>query len=148
MHATHVQLVQSTFEQLRPQVEAVATLFYDRLFAIEPTTTHLFHGDQQKQRLMVMSALGLVLTNLDRPEILMPLVQGMGTRHAGYGVTRAQYTSLGEALLWTLEQGLGADFTPEVQAAWVAVYELLVRMMQDATAETPGTSTLRTPEQA
>lgn len=99
MQAAHVQLVRSTFEQLRPQAEAVATMCYDRLFAIDPTTRPLFHGDPQKQHLMLMSSLGLVVTNLDRPEILMPLVQGMGTRHAGYGVTSAQYTSLGDALL-------------------------------------------------
>lgn len=146
MQVAHVQLVRSTFEQLRPQLEAVATMIYNRLFVIDPATRHLFHGDQQKQHLMLMSSIGLVITNLDCPEILMPLVQGMGTRHAGYGVTSAQYASLGEALLWTLEHSLGVDFTPEVQTAWMALYALLARMMQAAAAETTATSTLQTPE--
>lgn len=148
MQVAHVQLVRSTFEQLRPQLEAVAAMIYDRLFAIDPTTPPLFHGDQHKQHLMLMSSFDLAIANLDRPEILQPLVQGMGTRHVGYGVTSAQYTSLGEALQWTLECSLGADFTPEVQDAWLALYDLLARMMQAAAAGTAGGNTLHTPEHA
>lgn len=140
MPTTQVQLVQRTFEQLRPQHEAVALMLYDRLFTMDPTASRLFHSDAQKQRLLVVSALSLLITHLDCPAILTPFVQGLGIRHAAYGVTRAQYTSLGEVLLWTLEQHLGADFTPEVQAAWQAVYGSLAQMMQDAATATTDTS--------
>lgn len=148
MHATQVQLVQSTFEQVRPLAEAVATMFYDRLFVIDPSTRPLFKSDLQKQCLMLMSAIGLVVTSLDRPETIIPMVQNMGKRHVGYGVTSDQYTSVGAALLWALKQGLGADFTPEVQAAWATVYELLASTMQAAAAEMTGATTATPPERA
>ena len=148
MHAAQVQLVQSTFEQVRPLVEAVAAMFYDRLFAIDPSTRPLFKGDLQKQCLMLMSAIGLVVNGLDRPETIIPMVQNMGQRHVGYGVTSDHYTSVGDALLWSLEQVLGASFTPEVQAAWVTAYGLLASIMQAAAAETTGAALATTPAPA
>jgi hemoglobin-like flavoprotein len=44
-------------------------------------------------------------------------VKALGARHSGYGVAAAHYAIVGEALLWTLERGLGEGFTPEVRSA-------------------------------
>jgi hemoglobin-like flavoprotein len=52
-------------------------------------------------------------------------VKDLGQRHKGYGVTAAHYAPVGAALLWTLEKGLGPDFTPEVKAAWTETYTAL-----------------------
>ena len=60
----------------------------------------------------------------------MPAVQSLGKRHAGYGVTDAHYETVGGALLWTLEKGLGPTFTPDVKAAWATVYTLLATTMK------------------
>lgn len=59
----------------------------------------------------------------------------MGARHAGYGVGDADYGKVGDALLWTREQGLGDDFTPEVRDAWVEVYILPADTMKTGAAE-------------
>jgi hemoglobin-like flavoprotein len=59
----------------------------------------------------------------------------MGARHAGYGVRAEHYQTVGAALLWTLEQGLGAKFTPAVREAWAATYELLAEVMQLGAAD-------------
>jgi len=45
------------------------------------------------------------------------------------------YDTVAEALIWTLEQGLGEAFTPDVADAWVAVYGFLAGIMQEAAAE-------------
>ena len=45
------------------------------------------------------------------------------------------YASVGQALLWTLERGLGEAFTPEVRDAWAAAYALLSAAMIEAAAE-------------
>lgn len=148
MHAAQVQLVRSTFEQVRPLAEAVATMFYDRLFVIDPSTRPLFKGDMQKQGLMLMSAIGMVVHGLDRPESIIPMVQSLGQRHVGYGVTSDHYTSVGDALLWSLGQILGTSFTPEVQAAWAAAYGMLASIMQVAAAETTGAARATTPAPA
>lgn len=62
-------------------------------------------------------------------------VQQLGRNHVGYGVVPEHYDTVGAALVWTLEQGLGEAFTPEVKEAWIAVYTLLASVMKDATAK-------------
>ncbi|MCH9016429.1 MAG: hemin receptor, partial [Chloroflexi bacterium] len=66
---------------------------------------------------------------------LVPVVQDLGRRHGGYGVQEAHYGSVGSALLWTLEQGLGDDFTDDVKIAWTETYMLLAGVMKDASAK-------------
>lgn len=144
MRAAQIQLVRSSFEQVRPQIEVVAAMFYDRLFAIDPSTRPLFKGDMQKQHLLLMSALSLVVQALDHPETILPWLQSLGQRHVAYGVTRQQYPSVGQALLWSLEQALGPSCTTEVRAAWSAAYRLVSRLMLAATAKTTGTASVTT----
>jgi hemoglobin-like flavoprotein len=62
-------------------------------------------------------------------------VKALGARHSGYGVMAAHYELVGEALLWTLERGLGDGFTPEVRSAWASVYGVLAAAMQAGAAE-------------
>ena len=91
--------------------------------------------NEQGHKLMMM--LGVAVANLNRPEVVMPALQRLGERHAVYGVTDAHYATVGAALLWTLEQGLGEAFTAEVRLAWEAVYRLVAETMQDAARRVP-----------
>ena len=63
---------------------------------------------------------------------IVPAVRALGARHVGYGVRAEHYAVVGTALLWTLEQGLGAAFTPAVRDAWAAAYRALAGVMVDA----------------
>jgi len=130
----HIALVQRTFADVLPMVDTAATLFYKRLFMLDPTLRSLFHGDMREQGRKLMAMLQMVVTGLSRLEELVPVVQQLGVRHRGYGVTDAHYATVGAALLWTLEQGLGERFTPEVQAAWTSAYTLLANTMSAAAA--------------
>jgi hemoglobin-like flavoprotein len=76
--------------------------------------------------------LSLAVSRLNRLETLVPAVQALGTRHVGYGVKDEHYDTVGAALLWTLERGLGGDFTPEVKEAWAEAYHLLTGLMKEA----------------
>jgi hemoglobin-like flavoprotein len=82
-----------------------------------------------------MQMLTAAVKGLDRLEQLVPVVQDLGRRHAGYGVAESHYDTVGAALLWTLEMGLGKAFTAEVKDAWTAVYVLLATTMKDAAGE-------------
>jgi hemoglobin-like flavoprotein len=84
-----------------------------------------------------MGMLRMVVRGLDRLEQLVPAVQALGRRHAGYGVRDEHYATVGAALLWTLERGLGEAFTPATRAAWAAAYALLAATMQQAAGEGP-----------
>ena len=123
-------LVQESFEKVRPIAETAANLFYNRLFTLDPSLRGLFRGDMNEQGRKLMQMIAVAVKGLDHLEALVPAVEELGRRHVGYGVRDAHYETVGSALLWTLERGLGADFTPEVKEAWAVVYGLLTDVMQ------------------
>jgi hemoglobin-like flavoprotein len=125
-------LVQQTFGLVVPIADKAATLFYGRLFELDPTLKALFKGDMRAQGKKLMQMIGLAVSELDALDELVPMVEALGRRHAGYGVKDADYDTVASALLWTLEQGLGAAFTPEVRSAWTTVYLLLASTMKSA----------------
>jgi hemoglobin-like flavoprotein len=123
-------LVKSTWACVLPIADPAASLFYARLFEIDPPTRALFKsGDLPEQRRKLMQALALVVSGLDHLERLVPTIEALGKRHAGYGVTEAHYASVGSALLWTLREGLSSTWTGEAEAAWAAAYEFLSGVM-------------------
>lgn len=127
-----IRLVRTSFADVVPLGDAAASLFYDRLFTLEPSLRRLFPDDLQQQKRSLMATLQFAVESLDRLDQLVPIVEQLGGRHARYGVQPAHYPVVGSALLWTLEQGLGPAFTPAVRHAWTNVYELLATTMQAA----------------
>lgn len=120
------QLVTESFTKVAPIAEQAAEMFYSHLFEIAPDTKPLFKKtDMKEQGRKLMQTLATAVGSLYRLEQIVPDIQALGKRHVAYGVTKDQYATVGEALLWTLEQGLGDDFTPEVKEAWTKVYTTL-----------------------
>jgi hemoglobin-like flavoprotein len=135
MTPEQIALVQESFKEVQPISMQAADLFYGRLFEIAPEVRPLFPTDLQEQKRKLMAMLGTAVVNLHRIGEIVPAVQDLGRRHAGYKVTSEHYRPVGEALIWTLEKGLGDAFTPPVKAAWVEAYTTLAKVMQDAAAE-------------
>jgi hemoglobin-like flavoprotein len=133
--ATQKKLVQDSFDSIAPIADDAAALFYRRLFELDPSLRTMFRGDMAEQRRKLMNMIGAAVRGLDRLEQLVPVVQDLGRKHVGYGVEDRHYDTVGAALLWTLEKGLGSGFTPEVKEAWAAVYGLLASTMQNAARE-------------
>jgi hemoglobin-like flavoprotein len=131
MNQKQIQLVQNSFEQVKPIANIAADLFYDRLFELDPGLRPLFKSDLSEQKHNLMTTLSFAVASLKRPETILPAVRQLGARHVGYGVQEYHYQTVGAALLWTLGQGLGAQFTPEVEDAWTAVYTVLAQTMQE-----------------
>lgn len=138
MNHTQKMLVRASFEKVLPIADAAAALFYRRLFELDPSLKPLFKGDMREQGRKLMSAIQLVVAGLDRLDKIVPAVQHLGRRHAGYGVKPEHYRTVGAALLWTLEQGLGEAFTPETKDAWLAAYALLSDTMIAAAEDEVG----------
>jgi hemoglobin-like flavoprotein len=129
-------LVQTTWAHVVPIAEIAAAMFYDRLFDIDPTTRPLFrHVDLAQQRKKLVQVIAASVAGLDKLEALVPMVEDLGRRHAGYGVKDEHYDSVGAALLWTLEQALGKAWNSETKAAWTEVYGLLSGVMRRAQRE-------------
>jgi len=136
MLATQKKLIQGTWAQVVPIADQAATIFYQRLFEIDPSTCALFNTtDMAQQQKKLIQILSVAVSSLDNLGALGKTVEDLGRRHAGYGVKDAHYDSVGVALLWTLEQGLGAAWTPEAAAAWKEVYGLLSSIMRNAQQE-------------
>jgi hemoglobin-like flavoprotein len=76
-----------------------------------------------------MQTLTVVVKSLDRLDQLVPAIEALGRRHAGYGVRPEHYETVGAALLWTLGQGLGEAFTSDVERAWTQAYSTLASVM-------------------
>ena len=135
MNGEQKRLVQASFAQVWPIAETAAELFYARLFELDPSLRVLFRGDMAAQGRALMGMLRVVVKGLDRLDQLIPAVEDLGRWHARYGVRDAHYAVVGQALLDTLERGLGPAFTDEVREAWAAAYWLLAGVMQDAGSE-------------
>ena len=129
-----IVLVQDSFAAITPIADDAAALFYRRLFAIDPTLRALFTGDMVEQRRKLMQMLTAAVKGLNHVDRLIPVVEDLGRRHARYGVLDRHYDTVGSALIWTLEKGLGSAFTAEVRLAWTTLYGLLASTMARAAA--------------
>jgi hemoglobin-like flavoprotein len=133
--AAQKTLVQDSFATIAPIADDAAVLFYQRLFELDPSLAGMFRGDMREQRKKLMQMLTAAVKGLDRLDQLVPVVEDLGRRHARYGVADAHYDTVGAALLWTLEMGLGKAFTADVKDAWATVYGLLATTMKHAAQE-------------
>jgi hemoglobin-like flavoprotein len=124
------QLIRDTWAQVTPIADEAARLFYERLFELDPALRRLFaRTDMPAQRKNLVQTLTVVVKSIDKLEALVPAVEALGRRHAGYGVRPRHYATVGQALLDTLALGLGDSFTPDARDAWAEAYGLLADVM-------------------
>jgi hemoglobin-like flavoprotein len=124
-----VKAIQDSFKLVAPISDQAAAMFYGRLFEIAPAVKPLFRGDMTEQGRKLMATLGVVVNSLGNLEAVLPAASALAKRHVDYGVKADDYAPVGAALLWTLEQGLGGNWTPQLAEAWGAAYTLLSNYM-------------------
>ena len=129
MTPEQVKAIQESFTKVMPISEQAAVLFYGRLFEIAPAVKPLFRGDMKEQGRKLMATLAVVVNGLGNLDAVLPAASALAKRHVDYGVKPEHYAPVGAALLWTLECGLGAQWTPELAAAWGEAYTVLSDFM-------------------
>ncbi|MDP2903384.1 MAG: mechanosensitive ion channel [Methylovulum sp.] len=127
-----VGIIQHTWSLVRPIADDAARMFYERLFQLDPSLKPMFHTEPKAQRIKLIGMLSLVVKGIGNLDNLMGTIQELGMRHVNYGVQDAHYDTVGAALLWTLEQGLGKEWTPEAKVAWSTAYGVLSSAMKSA----------------
>jgi hemoglobin-like flavoprotein len=128
----NVELLQSSFEQVKPAATQLTSRFYELIFTDYPDLKPLFaHTDMPEQRQKLLQSLVLVVENLREPEVLSSSLKGLGTRHVQYGVLPAHYPSIGQCLIKALQETAGAAWTPEMQQAWIEAYGAVTALMLD-----------------
>jgi len=135
MTPEQAEMVKSSWAKVVPIADQAAELFYGKLFELDPSLKLLFKGDMTEQGKKLMKMINTAVNGLDRLDEIVPAVQQLGVRHIGYGVKDEHYDTVGAALLWTLEAGLGDAFTENVKESWATVYGLLADTMKAAAAE-------------
>jgi hemoglobin-like flavoprotein len=124
-----IALVQSSFAHVLPIADAAGEMIYGRIFTLAPETRSLFDDDIAPQASRLMVAVKAAVDGLGNIEQIAPFLVKLGGRHVRYGVKPEHFDVGGEALLWTLEQGLGDLFTPDVRDAWAAAWDVVATAM-------------------
>lgn len=130
-----IALVQDSFAKVAPIAPQAADIFYNRLFEVAPQVRPMFPEDMSEQKGKLMTMLGTAVNGLTRLEQILPVVQELGRRHVSYGTKAEHYPVVGEALLYTLEQGLGEDWNSDLAEAWTETYSTLAGVMIEAASE-------------
>jgi nitric oxide dioxygenase len=130
MTPEQMQIIRLSFAQVMQKKAETGKLFYERLFSIAPDTRAMFKSDVDAQARKLMDSLALAIASLRDSANLHDLLSKLGQRHVIYGVRDEHYDKVGEALLWTLEKGLGSAFTPQARTAWTELYATVAEAMR------------------
>lgn len=133
MTREEIQLVKKSwriFQRIDPTL--VGDVFYSNLFAAQPRLRNMFPNDMQQQYQKLVDMISFMVQQLDQPERLAGEIKAMAERHIGYGVKPQQYETVGKTLLLTLRQGLGNDWNPALEKAWIKCYSLISTIMTTA----------------
>jgi len=128
-------LVKNSWALVTPIADKAAELFYGKLFELDPALKPMFKGNMTEQGRKLMTMINTAVNGLDKLEGIVPAVEQLGVRHVAYGVKDKDYDTVGAALLWTLEAGLGDAFSPTVKEAWTITYGVLANTMKSAAAK-------------
>ncbi len=131
-----VELLETSFAQIRPRLDEFGESFYTNLFTTYPEAKPLFSDTSMAiQHQKLTQSLELAVDNLNNPDVLSEALKDMGARHVNYGTLPEHYPLVGDALLQTFEEYLGSEWTPEVKQAWTDAYGAITQLMLDGAAE-------------
>jgi len=103
-----------------------AERFYSALFTALPETRPMFGSDMTRQKARLMEMLSFLVEQIEHPEVLEPMLSGLGKRHEAYGVKPEHYAPMGQVLLTEMALTLGESWTHEVETAWKAAFQAIV----------------------
>ncbi|MBC7885117.1 MAG: hemoglobin [Saprospiraceae bacterium] len=130
MKPEQIKIVKKTWKILMgvdPKI--IGDAFYSKLFSDQPSIRKLFPHDMNQQYTKLVDMLSSIIMNLDHPYIVSPGIIAMAKRHSGYGVKPIHYAMVGNALLWTLKEGLGTEWNQDIEEAWTSWYQTLAEAM-------------------
>jgi hemoglobin-like flavoprotein len=125
-----IQAVRAGFARIAPIREEIGGLFYGKLFEMDPGLRPLFGDNLEAQSRMLMTAIQMVIDSLDSPENVARHLSEVGRRHGAYGAQMRDFDTFGAALIWSLQQGLGPDYTPQFETGWVGAFDLIRNVMR------------------
>lgn len=134
MTPAQIATVRSSFDMVSPQSGEACRIFYEELFNLAPDLKALFPDNMTRQKQKFIQMLSIVVNNLDNISRISEYIEDLGRRHVGYEVEDEYYDIVEEAFLSMLERLLGDDMRPEVRDAWASAYDMIARMMKEASS--------------
>jgi hemoglobin-like flavoprotein len=122
------QQLDLTYPVIAKHNNALAKLMYERLFEIKPSLHSLFDRSMNSMYSKFMYIVDTTVKAILNGDDYTPPLRRLGRRHAVYDVAREDYSVIGEAFLWAVARLLGDQYTPEVEAAWTALYDTMAEM--------------------
>lgn len=129
MTPTQIDLIRSSWARLAWQSSQLVASFHVHLFNVDHEAQSLFVGDRGAKVTGMMKVIDVAVGLLDQWELFVRALRDFGQRHVGYGVQEVHYLGFGEALMLTLGEFLGPEFTPETRDAWTAFYGRMTQSM-------------------
>jgi hemoglobin-like flavoprotein len=133
--SSQLALLRRSFVVVESQSNIAALVFYRHLFELDPSLKALFHTSIELQGRKLMEALEFTMATLQKPKELVPVLEAMGRRHVSYGTKQEHYATVTEAMLQTLSETLGENFTPPTEAAWKLALGFVCATMQRGASE-------------
>jgi methyl-accepting chemotaxis protein len=130
-----VEILEESFDLVAPQGDELMRKFYDRLFEIAPGVKPLFENvDMDRQRQALLNMLIVLRESLRDLEDIVPDLEELGERHAGYGAKPEHYPFVGQALIGAMTDVAGDSWKPEYTAAWQEAYGVVQNVMLSGAA--------------
>jgi hemoglobin-like flavoprotein len=136
--ALDVDGLRASFDVVIARQPDLTHVFYEELFVSHPEARSLFsRKPMEVQERMLAETLVAALDHLEDAEWLRTNLAALGARHAEYGVTPEMYGWVAGALLTTLAQVAGADWTPAYETAWSDALGAIQSLMLAGYPSTP-----------
>ncbi len=141
MTTLDVTALRESFELVAERAPNLTHRFYEILFDRHPEVRPLFGSAMARQEQMLTRALVAVIEHLENPTWLGDSLRALGAKHVDYGVTEEMYPWVGEALLATLAEVAGSDWSPRLERAWTDAYGAIASLMMEGARSAPATVT-------
>jgi hemoglobin-like flavoprotein len=137
MTPQQIQLLRDSFARIESQAEIAALVFYRNLFTLAPELRAMFNTSIEIQARKLMESLRYTIVTLELPDELVPVLEGLGRRHAAYGTKDEHYAIVTQALMQMLTEVLDKEFTAPTAAAWQEALSFVCATMQRGAHEIP-----------
>ena len=120
-----LQFLQQQISAAEPRAGIAMLVFWKNLFELNPSLRPLLGEKPGEEDYLLVQFLAAGLAPLFRQTPNTAPTDQDGACAPVNTDEEQQCSVVGEALLWSLEEAFGADFTPKVRSAWETLYRFI-----------------------
>ena len=132
MNTSQKELVKGTVPILKASGNDLISYFYQRMLTNNPELKDIFNMANQasgKQQNALTGAVLAYAENIDDPTVLINTLKALGNKHVSLNIAAEQYDIVGNHLINSIIEVLGAAASPVLIEAWTCAYNELAKIM-------------------